>query len=65
VKPNSSPNRLAPAAAAVAAAGLVIFIIGLFPGLVQRKVTPGLGLLQISVFLAGLTPTTLGACLYL
>ena len=65
MKPNSSPNRLAQAAVAVVAAGFVIFIIGLFPGLLELDATPGIGLLQIGVFLFGLTLMTLGSYIYL
>jgi hypothetical protein len=65
VKPNSSLNRLAQAAVALVAAGFVVFILGLFPGLLDMDVTPGIGLLQISIFLAGLTLMTLGSYIYL
>jgi hypothetical protein len=65
VKPNSSPNRLAQTALVLVAAGFVIFIIGLFPGLLDLDATPGIGLLQIGVFLVGLTLMTLGSYIYL
>jgi hypothetical protein len=65
VKPNSSPNRLAQAAVAIVAAGFVTFVIGLFPRLIQLDVTPGVGLVQISVFLIGLALMTLGSYIYL
>ena len=65
MKPNSSPNRLAQTALVLVAAGFVIFIIGLFPGLLDLDATPGIGLLQIGVFLVGLTFMTLGSYIYL
>lgn len=65
MKPNSSPNRLAQTALVLVAAGFVIFIIGLFPGLLDLDATPGIGLLQIGVFLVGLTLMTLGSYIYL
>ena len=65
MKPKSSPIRLVQAAVAVVAAGLILFIIGLFPGLIQMDITGGIGLLQITVFLAGLTLMVLGSYIYL
>jgi hypothetical protein len=65
VKPNLSSSRLAQAAVALVAAGFVIFLIGLFPGLLGLDATPGIGLLQIGVFLAGLSLMTLGSYTYI
>jgi hypothetical protein len=65
VKPNSSPNRLAQAGVAVVAVGFFIFVVGLFPGMLQLDVTPGIGLLQITVFLSGVTLMTIGSYVYL
>lgn len=44
--------------------GFVVFLLGVFPELIRLSITPGVGLLQISVFLAGLTLMTLGAYIY-
>jgi amino acid transporter len=65
VKPDSSSNRLAQAAVAIVAVGFVIFVIGLFPSLIQLDMTSGIGLVQISVFLLGLMLMTLGSYIYL
>jgi hypothetical protein len=65
VKSDASPNRLAQAGVAIVAVGFVGFVIGLFPGLIQMDATAGIGLLQIAVFLAGLTLMTLGSYIYL
>lgn len=65
MKRNSPPNRLAQAAVAIVAAGFVIFVVGLFPGLLQLDFTAGIGLLQIGVFLVGLALMTLGTYIYL
>lgn len=60
-----SNSRLARFGVALLAVGLAIFIAGLFPGLIGLDLTPGIGLVQISVFLVGLTLMTLGAYVYL
>ncbi len=65
MKPHSSPNRLAQAAVAIVAAGFVIFVVGLFPNLIELDFTAGIGLLQIGVFLVGLGLMTLGTYIYL
>jgi len=65
VKPNIPLNRLAQAAVVLVAVGFVVFGLGLFPGLLGLDVTPGIGLLQIAVFLSGLTLMTLGSYIYL
>jgi hypothetical protein len=65
VKPFSLPNRLAQAAVALVAVGFVIFIIGLFPGLIHLDFTPNIGLVQIGVFLVGLALMTLGSYIYI
>jgi hypothetical protein len=44
--------------------GFFIFVIGVFPGLIRLDLTPGIGLLQITVFLLGLSVMTLGAYIY-
>jgi hypothetical protein len=56
---------LAQVAVAVVAAGFVILVIGLSPNLIGLDFTPGVGLLQIAVFLIGLTLMTLGSYIYL
>jgi hypothetical protein len=63
--PNSPNSRLARLGAVVVGGGFAVFILGLFPGLVGLDFTPGIGLLQIGVFLAGLSLMTLGSYLYL
>lgn len=63
--PDLSSSRLARFGAIVVAVGLVIFVIGLFPKLIGLDITPGIGLIQIGVFLLGLMLMTLGAYIYL
>ncbi len=65
MNPNPGSSRLAYAGAVVVAVGFVVFLIGLFPGLIGLDVTPGIGLLQIVTFLVGLALMTLGAYIYL
>ena len=65
MKPNSSPNRLAQTAVVIVAAGFIVFLVGLFPGLIGLDFTGGVGLLQIGVFLVGLALMTLGTYIYL
>ncbi len=59
--PGNSQERLA---VAVIVFGFFVFLIGLFPGLIRLDLTPGIGLLQITVFLFGLSLMTLGGYLY-
>jgi hypothetical protein len=61
---NPGASRLARFAVALIVFGFFIFIIGLFPDLIRLGLTPGIGLLQIGVFMAGLSLMTLGAYIY-
>jgi len=65
VRPDLSASRLARVGAVIVAVGLVIFVIGLDPGVIGLDLTPGIGLIQIGVFLFGLALMTLGAYIYL
>ena len=58
-------SRLAYVGVVVVAVGFALFIIGLFPRLIMLDMTPGVGILQILVFLFGLTLMTLGCYIYL
>jgi hypothetical protein len=58
-------SRLARFGAIIVAVGLAIFVVGLFPGVIGMDLTPGIGLVQIGVFLFGLALMTLGAYIYL
>jgi hypothetical protein len=60
-----SMSQLARAGVAVIVLGFSIFIVGVFPDLIQMNITPGTGLLQITVFLFGITLMTLGAYMYI
>ena len=62
---NSSPSRLAQFGLLQVAVGFAIFVIGIFPGLIGLDITPGIGLVQIAVFLVGMTFMTLGSYTYL
>ena len=64
MKPGLRASQLARAAVGVVVFGFFIFILGLFPGLVRLNLTPGMGILQIGVFLFGITIMTLGAYIY-
>src|SRR5579859_1699374 len=57
-----SPDRLA---VTLIVFGFFVFLIGLFPGLIRLDLTPGIGLLQITVFLFGIGWMTLGAYWYI
>jgi hypothetical protein len=57
-------GRLVAVTIALIAAGFFLFVIGLFPGLFGLDWTPGIGLLQITTLLLGLTVMTLGAYVY-
>jgi hypothetical protein len=63
---DSSPghSRLARFGVAVIVAGFFVFLIGLFPEVIRLGLTPGIGLLQIGLFLLGISIMTLGAYIY-
>ncbi len=65
MKPFFGSSRLAYLGVAVVATGFALFVIGIFPGLIRLDITPGVGVLQILVFLFGLTLMTLGSYIYL
>ncbi len=46
-------------------AGFVLFLVGLFPESLSLDFTLGLGLLQITLFLVGISAMTLGAYIYM
>jgi hypothetical protein len=68
VAPASPPalnrSRLARFAVAVIVLGFVVFVLGIFPELIRLDITPGIGLLQIGLFMAGLSLMTLGGYIY-
>jgi len=57
-------NNLERLALAIIVVGFFIFIIGIFPTLIRLDLTPGIGLLQITVFLLGISLMTLGGYVY-
>ena len=57
-------SRLARFGVAVIVAGFFVFLIGLFPEVIRLGLTPGIGLLQIGLFLLGISIMTLGAYIY-
>ena len=65
MKPNFFSSRLAQFGVVIVVAGFVIFIVGVFPGLIGLDLTPGIGIVQIVVFLVGITLMTLGSYVYL
>jgi hypothetical protein len=62
--PTLSTSRLARFGVATVVFGFFLFVVGLFPELVRLGITPGIGLLQIGIFLFGTTVMTLGAYIY-
>lgn len=62
----SPPNlsRLARFAVAFIVAGFFIFVIGVFPDIIRLNLTPGIGVTQILVFLAGIGLMSFGGYLY-
>ena len=57
-------SRLSRLAIAVIIGGFLVFLIGVSPDVVRLDVTPGVGILQIGMFLVGLTIMTIGAYMY-
>ena len=62
--PNLSTSRLARFGVVLVVAGFFLFVIGIFPDLIRLGLTPGIGLLQIGIFLFGTTIMTAGAYIY-
>jgi len=62
--PNLSTSRLARFGVATVVFGFFLFAIGIFPDLIRLGLTPGIGLLQIGIFLFGTTIMTSGAYIY-
>ncbi|MCC7362553.1 MAG: hypothetical protein IT317_23935 [Anaerolineales bacterium] len=62
--PDLSTSRLARVGVAIVVFGFFLFAIGIFPDLIRLGLTPGIGLLQIGLFLFGTTLMTLGAYIY-
>lgn len=63
-QPDLGNSRLARFGVILIVAGFFIFIVGLFPDLIRLGLTPGIGLLQIGLFLFGLSIMTLGGYIY-
>ncbi len=59
-----SQSRLARVAVAIIVSGFFVFVIGIFPELIRLGITPGTGLLQIGLFLLGISIMTLGGYVY-
>jgi hypothetical protein len=62
--PTLSTSRLARFGVAIIVVGFFAFVLGLFPDLVRLGLTPGIGILQIALFLLGISIMTLGAYIY-
>lgn len=62
--PELSRSRLARFAVSTIVAGFFVFVLGLFPDLIRLDLTSGIGLLQIGLFLTGVSTMTLGAYIY-
>ncbi len=62
--PTLSTSRLARFGVATVVFGFMLFVIGIFPDLIRLSLTPGIGLLQIGIFLFGTTVMTAGAYIY-
>ncbi len=65
MSPDLTSSRLARFSAGFIVTGFVIFLVGVFPGLIQLDLTGGLGILQIATFLMGITLMTVGASMYM
>lgn len=65
MKPEPASSRLAQLGVIIVAVGFALFITGVFPDLIRLDRTPGVGIVQITVFLFGLTLMTLGSYTYL
>ncbi len=63
MKPDRVSRRLLKIGLGLVGLGLLVFLIGMRPDLLHLDFTPGIGLLQITVFLIGLTFITSGAYL--
>jgi hypothetical protein len=62
--PTLHTSRLARFGVGVVVFGFTLFVIGIFPDLIRLGLTPGIGLLQIGIFLLGTSVMTLGAYIY-
>ena len=64
--PNTPPHesRLARLGVTVLVFGMVVFIIGAFPQLINLELTSGIGILQIMVMLVGIFFLTFGGYIY-
>jgi hypothetical protein len=68
MKPNLKAGRrggVARAGMGLIVFGFFVFAFGRFPGLLGLDITPDIGILQITVFLFGITLMTLGAYVYM
>jgi hypothetical protein len=63
-RPDLGSSRLARAGVAIIVVGFFIFVLGIFPDLIRLDLTEGIGLLQIGLFLLGISVMTLGAYSY-
>jgi hypothetical protein len=57
-------SRLSRAGVATVIFGFFVFLIGVFPDLIQLGLTPGIGIFQIFTFMTGLSLMTLGGYIY-
>ncbi len=62
--PDLGRSRLARLAVATIVVGFFVFVLGIFPDLIRLGLTPGIGLLQIGLFMVGVSIMTLGAYMY-
>ena len=62
--PDLGRSRLARIAVATIVVGFFVFVLALFPDLIRLGITPGIGLLQIGLFLVGISIMTLGGYIY-
>jgi hypothetical protein len=62
--PDRGSSRLARFGVATVVFGFFVFVLGVFPEIIRLGLTPGIGLLQIGIFLLGTSVMTLGAYIY-
>lgn len=62
--PPPNLGRLARFGVALIVAGFFTFVIGIFPDIIRLNLTPGIGVIQILVFLVGIGFMALGGYIY-
>lgn len=64
IRVRSNVSRFGQVGIAISTLGIMVALMGLFPGLTGVDETPGIGLVQVIMLLVGYTMLSLGAVLY-